>query len=877
MLARISEWIFSIHDEIGTGDLPEGLTDFLEANPDIKGRSQEIEALAGQSANVRSLLGELVDSLEWSAGFNKTDALSCWTENLADWQSNPSQLYGMVRFNQLEGEIKIIGLGQLTPEVREWQYSPRAVVDWLKLSFCSGLVDTAYSQADTIGQFDRVSHERLIEEFSELDQSTLNYAQEELVRKLHESLPSFNAPGEMEIIRREINKKRRHIPIRRLISEAGNVIQQAKPVFMMSPMSVATYLPQGKLSFDLVVFDEASQIPAPEALGAIARADQAIVVGDSKQMPPSDFFRKAVEISDEDAEQSVTADVESILGMMQARGAPESMLSWHYRSRHQSLIAVSNDQFYENKLLIFPTSGANPYAKGLSMTHLPDAIYDRGKSRANLIEAEAVAQAVLEHSKVSPQLSLGVVAFSAAQREVIMMEVERLRREHPETEKFFQHHIGSDEFFTKNLENVQGDERDVIFISIGYGKTAAGNLSQVFGPLNGKGGERRLNVLISRAKLAMRVFANFRGDELRTDASSVFGVRALKVFLNYAETGNLPVVQETGRDPDSPFELDVKAAIESLGYEVEAQVGCQGYFIDLAVVDPSSPGRYLLAVECDGASYHSSSSARERDRLRQAVLEGLGWRFHRIWSTEWFRNSSQEIERIKFTIENAANEQESLDRRASVEASISPATPDNQGPEITRGNAEQREERAIPAYVTIPENELGLPYFVSDFLEIPENDLRIAIRNAAEKEGPIHLNVLTSRLVNAAGLSRAGQRIQHRVAECINQLERNGNVLFDGEFVKTSDSGDVQLRDWSDLSAAQRKFEFVSPDELSYALFLTVKDAYSVDRENCMGAALNLIGFKRLTESIRARMDNLLDELISQGQLMEVSGRLQVA
>jgi very-short-patch-repair endonuclease/DNA polymerase III delta prime subunit len=877
VLARISEWIFSIYDEIGAGDLPEGLTDFLEANPDIKGRSEQIEALAGKSQNVCSLLGELVDSLEWSAGFNKTNALAGWAENLEDWQNNVDQLYPIVRFNQLEGEIKAVGLGSLIPDVREWQNSPRVLVDWLKLSFCSGLVDTAYSEADTIGKFDRVSHERLIEEFSELDKATLNYAQEELVRKLHASLPSFNAPGEMDIIRREISKKRRHIPIRRLISEAGNVIQQAKPVFMMSPMSVATYLPQGKLSFDLVIFDEASQIPAPEALGAIARGSQAIVVGDSKQMPPSDFFRKAVEISDEDAEMSVTADVESILGMMQARGAPESMLSWHYRSRHQSLIAVSNDQFYDNKLLIFPTSGANPYARGLSMTHLTDAIYDRGKSRANLIEAKAVAEAVLEHAKVSPQLSLGVVAFSTAQREVIMMEVERLRREHPETEQFFQRHIGGDGFFIKNLENVQGDERDVIFISIGYGKTAAGNLSQNFGPLNGKGGERRLNVLISRAKLAMRVFANFRGDEVRTDAESPFGVRALKVFLNYAETGNLPVLQETGREPDSPFELDVKAAIESLGYEVEAQVGCQGYFIDLAVVDPSSPGRYLLAVECDGASYHSSSSARERDRLRQAVLEGLGWRFHRIWSTEWFRNAGQEIGRIKVAIGNAENEQQSLDRRAFVEASISAISPDKKGPDITRGNVEQQEKRVVPAYMMTPQSELGLRHSVTDFLEISVIDLKNAIRNAAEKEGPIHISVLTSRLVNAVGLSRAGQRIQQRVAECVNQLERNGGVHVDGEFVRASSSGSVQLRDWSDLPSPQRKFEFVSPDELSYAMLLTVKDAYSVDRESCMGAALNLIGFKRLTETIKARMDGLLDDLISQGQLVEVSGRLQVA
>ncbi len=469
------------------------------------------------------------------------------------------------------------------------------------------------------------------------------------------------------------------------------------------------------------------------------------------------------------------------------------------------------------------------------------------------------------------------MAFSTAQREVIMLEVERLRREHPETEKFFQHHIGGDEFFIKNLENVQGDERDVIFISTGYGKTASGKLSQSFGPLNGKGGERRLNVLISRAKLAMRVFANFRGDELRTDAGSPFGVRALKVFLNYAESGNLPALQETGREADSPFESDVKAAIESLGYEVEAQVGFLGYFIDLAVVDPNSRGRYLLAVECDGASYHSSSSARERDRLRQSVLEGFGWRFHRTWSTEWFRNADQEIERIKAAIENAINEQENLDRAVIAEAAIEPPKLDRQIPVITRLAVDQYEERTVAPYSVTSRRELGLPKAVDDFQEVSVTALKNAIHKVAEKEGPVHLDVLTSRLVSAVGLSRAGHRIQQQIAECIAELMRLGRVYLDGDFLKASGSEVSRLRDWSDLPSSQRKFEFVSSEELSRAMLLTVQDAYSVDRESCMGSALDLIGFKRLTETIRSRMDALLDELISRGKLLEVNGRLQSA
>lgn len=877
VLSRIAEWIFALYDEIGNGELPEGLTDFLEANPDVRERSGDIEALADQSREVTGLLEGLAERLEWKEGFSKAGPIVVWSQNLDSWLENPDHLYAIVRFNQLESDIRSVGLEVILPELRGWRHSPDILVDWLKLSFYSGLVDTVYSESDRIGRFDRVSHERMIHEFRELDTACLNFAQEELVRKLHESLPSFNAPGEMELIRREIGKKRRHIPIRRLISEAGNVIQQAKPVFMMSPMSVATYLPQGKISFDLVIFDEASQIPAPEALGAMCRAEQAVVVGDSKQMPPTNFFSKAVEISDEEADQSVTADVESILTMMQARGAPERMLSWHYRSRHESLIAVSNDQFYDNRLVFFPSSGANRDARGLSFNYLPDALYDRGKTRANIGEAKAVAQAVLEHSVKCPHLSLGVVAFSTAQREVILLEVERLRRQHPETEEFFQHHASGDEFFIKNLENVQGDERDVIFISVGYGRTASGSVSQNFGPLNGKGGERRLNVLISRAKLAMQVFANFRGDELRTDASSPFGVRALKVFLDYAEKGELPAVSETGKEPDSPFEIEVMNAIKSLGFDVEPQVGCLGYSIDLAIVDPGNPGRYLLAVECDGASYHSSASARERDRLRQGVLEGLGWRFHRIWSTEWFRNPTQEIARMQQAIERAIEEQARLDERGAVEAALSQPQQKNHEPTIERAEfSEEESNRAVPLYEPVDADALGLPHYVDDFLEIPSDKLKNAILVVSEYEGPVHVSILTARLISSVGLSRAGQRIQARVLECINDLEHEGAIDFDGSFVRLADMKSVNLRDWSELPANHRKFEFVSPAELSEALFVIVQDAHSVDREGCMSAALNLIGFKRLTGSIQARLDEVIDDLIAEGRLLERSGRLQV-
>ena len=283
---------------------------------------------------------------------------------------------------------------------------------------------------------------------------------------------------------------------------------------------------------------------------------------------------------------------------------------------------MSNSEFYEGKLVIFPSAGTDSLATGISFDHLPEALYDRGRTRTNLGEARAVAKAVIEHALQRPQLSLGVAAFSAAQRDLIEMEVELLRMQTPQAEVFFNRRHPNEPFFVKNLENIQGDERDAIFISIGYGRNESGKIAREFGPLNKEGGHRRLNVLITRAKLMMRVFCNFKSEDMALDASAKHGVRALKNFLKYAETRQLEVSYETGKAADSPFETEVITALRELNYDIEPQVGTAGYFIDMAVRDPEKPGRYMLAIECDGSAYHSSRSARDRDRLRQGVLEG---------------------------------------------------------------------------------------------------------------------------------------------------------------------------------------------------------------------------------------------------------------
>ena len=876
VLEGISRWIVKLYQSIGEGEIPAGIADFLEADPDISERKPDLEELERLADRARHTTEDLISNLRINKGLSSLpETLRGWTRVLAGWKDT-TLLYQVVRFNQIEKDVEQAGLEPLLPQLRDWRYSAAQIANWVSLSYYSGLVDHAYAGKPAIGRFDRITHERHLEDFRQLDSATLSHAQESLVTKLHKWLPNKNALGEMEVLRREFSKKRRHMALRRLMAEAGNVIQQAKPIFMMSPMSVATYLPQGMLSFDLVIFDEASQIQAPEALGAIARGDQTVVVGDSRQMPPTNFFSKSVELSDDEAEESSTADIESILGLMEASGTPDKMLRWHYRSRHDSLIAVSNDQFYEKKLLIFPSPGVNPDARGLRFRHVPEGVYDRGGSRANMIEARHVAEAVMEHAMNTPHLTLGVVAFSSAQRDVIMLEVERLRRESPETETFFQHHMAGDEFFIKNLENVQGDERDVIFISVGYGKTGAGKLSQNFGPLNSKGGERRLNVLISRSRLAMDVFANFTADELRTEASSPFGVRAFKAFLKFAESGQLDQRLETGKEADSPFEVEVHKSIEAMGYEVEPQVGTQGFFIDLAVRCPEKPGRFILAVECDGASYHSSAVARDRDRLRQSVLEGLGWRFHRIWSTEWFRNQSAEEERLNNAIKRAIAHQKILDEGGAdkpLRVSVI-----QEAPVIDRKKRSD-ETSSVQDYESVNVSRLGIDPWV-DFHSIPSPKIASAARQVLELEGPAHFQTVCTRIVQAAKLGRAGSKIQKRVQQVLGSLVDRGDVVQAGEFywlyAHESESVLLPVRSWANLDASERKLDYVPDIELANALFLMVKDGHSVSMNDCMSAALDLIGFKRLTKGTSERLEAICRSMINEGWLKFSSERLQL-
>ena len=456
------------------------------------------------------------------------------------------------------------------------------------------------------------------------------------------------------------------MPVRKLLEKAGGMIKQIKPCFMMSPLSIAQYLDptNEELQFDVVIFDEASQVKPEDALGAFMRGKTAVVMGDTQQLPPTSFFDQMSD-ADSDEEEATSLDMESILHLCKL-SFPVKMLKWHYRSRHESLIAVSNREFYDDDLLVYPSPSHSDPELGLKFHYNPNTQYLRGASSKNPLEAKDVVEEIFNHfEKYGDTKSLGVGTFSVAQKNAILEELEVKRKEHPEYEPLFSENK-DERFFVKNLETIQGDERDVILISVGYGYDQDGKMSLNFGPLNQDGGERRLNVLITRAREKCVVFSNFKAYDMNLTANPPYGVKSLKEFLEYAENLTLGThgVDEYSKEP---FEDAIASFLEENGYTVDRQIGCAGFRVDLAIVDDENPGKYILGITTDGKMYASSKVARDRDRLREQVLTGLGWKLYHLWSTDWYRNRDLGRKKLLDFVEKSIRETREEEKRRSEE------------------------------------------------------------------------------------------------------------------------------------------------------------------------------------------------------------------
>ncbi|KAA0232042.1 MAG: hypothetical protein EDM74_13910 [Armatimonadetes bacterium] len=473
-------------------------------------------------------------------------------------------------------------------------------------------------------------------------------------------------PDDAALVRAEAAKKRRHLPIRSLFSAAPEVLTALKPCWAMSPLVVSQILPSDEPHFDVVVFDEASQVRPSDAIPAILRARQLVVAGDERQLPPTSFFAgtnldAAEEEAEIEAELSVDSSYESILEGLQGF-VDFRMLRWHYRSRDERLITFSNVYLYDRGLITFPGI-VGPDCVSLEL--IPFAPGHPGSEGSSPAEVERVVELIIKHASQRPEQSLGVIAMGINHANRIEVRLREVLGEQDDgdLDEFFKE-SRAEAFFVKNLERVQGDERDAIILSVGYGKGSDGRLLYRFGPLNQVGGERRLNVAVTRAKERMTLVSSFSHHDMDPERSSARGVQLLRAYLEYCASHGAELGLAAREIPElNAFEVDIRDNLERAGVPVIAQFGSSGYRIDFAAKHPTKPGRMVLAIECDGASYHSSESARDRDRLRQEHLERLGWTFHRIWSQDWFSDKAGEIVRAQAAYRDAV---EAADRADEV-------------------------------------------------------------------------------------------------------------------------------------------------------------------------------------------------------------------
>jgi very-short-patch-repair endonuclease len=863
LLIRQLDWIASATAGIRENRLAAWCFDIVQRNFDraiLQKQLAGLEAALSQEKRTRS---DVCQMLELDAPLDQNtfaDLQAHWS-NLA---SRVQDVDSLVAYNQACDVCETEHIPSVVRVADVWPAAGLHVVDLFDRVHISNLLELAFRERPALANFDGAQHNQTVERFRQLDRKQIELNRLLVSLEHARRLPSTSgSDGEIGVLWHEFEKKARFMPLRKLMLKAGNAIQAIKPVFMMSPLSIANFVPPGALDFDLVIFDEASQVKPCDALGAIVRGRQVVVVGDSKQLPPTNFFESMAALdSGDDEDEIAMADIESILGLFCSRGAHERMLRWHYRSRHESLIAVSNHLFYDDRLVVFPSPDRRKKQLGLIYHRIDNAPYDRGRTRTNPAEARVVAEAVMTHAREElrkprgERLTLGVAAFSIAQTEAIQNQIEMLQSKNPACEEFFAANP-YEEFFVKNLENVQGDERDVIFISIGYGATKEGFLPMSFGPLNRAGGERRLNVLISRARHRCEVFTTLTANDIDLGKTPSLGVAALKTFLAYAETGKIDIPLQTNRPQDSIFEEQVMDALTRRGYTVHSQVGCAGFFLDLAIVDPDQPGHYILGIECDGAAYHSARSARDRDRLRQAVLEGLSWQIYRVWSTDWFRNPDKELDKVVGAIQAArlGTTRAKATEVDPVESSATPSPPPAPPPS----------RASTPSYQTA---SVSIPPGLSDLHSVAPLILAELLAQVVIIESPIYWPEAARRVANAAGIQRLGNRIHDAFQRACTSGSAAGKFEMRGEFLWRSDMIVAPVRDRSELPQAAKKIEYVAPEEIRAAIERVARDYYGIAPDDVAAGACRLLGFGRVSDEMRTVVERERDALVTKGRLV---------
>ena len=762
--------------------------------------------------------------------FDKVNSCLAATEQLDNW----------CRFCRLTDRLEKLGVMSFVNKALD-AHIPLNQLDkiYAKL-FYTQWVDEILHQTPSLTALSRIPHDKLVETFAEKDRLQFEINKAAIKATLSETRPDLemiSARSQVSVLLREGEKKRKQKGIRQLLADTWALTQTLKPCFLMSPLSVSTFLGPD-MTFDVVIFDEASQIFPQDAVGAIYRGKQLIVVGDGQQMPPSNFFNSIAEGEEGDDEDDIT-DFESILDLC-STALPQLRLKWHYRSRFEQLIAFSNKNYYDNDLVTFPSSQRLRKGFGVDYYYVP-GVFDR-TSRTNRAEAEFIVDLVFDNFKRYPERSLGVVTFSVSQQELVDRLIAKRRRTDSSCDEFFRADR-PEPFFVKNLETVQGDERDTVIIGVAYGKDTQGRLLHNFGPLNRVGGERRLNVAVTRAKYNVQVVSGLHATDIDLSKTQSLGAKLLHDYLDYAEHGTQTLLNTRGAsNPFDHFEYDLETEIVEFlranGFDADMHVGCSAFRIDIAV-KPQRTANYVLAVECDGNIYHSSKTTRDRDRLRRDILQRMGWSFYRVWSTDWFRNKKIEQERLLSAVTDAVNR-----AKTAVQGVTNvPSTPQHVE-FVTRDEAETLQ---LPRYVYADVDALRARY-PDDFLQF--------LRAVLQVEAPVTEDILLKRIVKVFGKEKVTKAVVEEYNNKLKGCTKYGIYRRKG-FLYLKDIEEYRLRVPAE-GEKQRNVNDIAVEELAGGLLEVIAFYVAIDKTTLFNTVAKQLGYSRAGETMTARLTEAL-------------------
>ncbi len=871
----INSLIFKFTKDIpGTSDikellsrqLSEGIASFKNIYAGrLSGFNNLLAGLSEQEKLLAETLGISINELY--KGNNWVDSA---IEKLNTWSENIEKLKDWYQWLSAYNKMDSLGLGFVADKYKDCNIDTSRLPDIFNKSIYKTAASFIFSKDPALELFNGKIFSDIIEKYKCLSLEFEQLTKKELFAHLASGLPSFAREAaqnsEVGILQRNIRNNARGLSIRKLFDQIPTLLSRMCPCMLMSPISVAQYIDADAEKFDLIVFDEASQMPTYEAVGAIARGKNVIIVGDPKQMPPTSFFSANV-VDEENIEME---DLESILDDCLALTMPSKHLLWHYRSKHESLIAFSNSEYYENKLLTFPS--VDNIESKVRLVQV-DGCYDKGKTRRNKSEAQAVVNEIARRLN-DPELrkkSIGVVTFSIVQQSLIEDLLSDLFVTNPELEAFA---LGCEEpIFIKNLENVQGDERDVILFSVCYGPDKNGQVSMNFGPLNRLGGERRLNVAVSRARYEMIIYSTLKPEQIDLNRSSSIGVAGLKRFLEYAVKGEHPVVNNQLQiEKKAAIHMVIAGKLQDMGYKVHTNIGYSGYKIDIGIVDEENPYRYKLGIICDGENYRKTKTVRDREIVQDSVLKMLGWNIFRIWTLDWWEKPDEVLTNIKQILDAAVNPvkpvfPEKTEITEELKSRVATKPVDLHTILLKKNENEKKYSPAKLPQVKYPSDDFYNPVY--------RNFILNQIDKVVQSEAPVSRSLLYKRILSAWGISRLGQKLNtyfdSLLSVCNYYKSEHQNLIFywknESQYATYKDYRTGTERDAADLP----------PEEVANAMKQILEDEISMPRTELTKICRQYFGFSRTGTNVEAAMERGLLEAVCRGYIKEDNGRVKIA